>query len=523
MQTEQHTREKLLLAFANTSRDSLMQLQNELQAIRDRALGEAGNSVHLSVVERSGATYRTLADALFSGDTRGITMLHYSGHSTEAGLQVERNGRPETIEPRYLRQLLKTYGKLRFVFLNSCYSRSMATSLVEAGVPYVLGTISRVSDEVAAKVAYKFYQYLCGSATTIEEAFELTRAYFVNEAKNEARESHWRSFITEAEEAEDFPWQMFKPETVPDEVRNWTLVPHQAPKPAPRAAPPAFIPEEKAYVCNRHKYMNIFEKSFDLQTSSHTLLRKVNHYLIAGEERHSPLGLARKLVFEKITQFGRQECLHLFRDRGAVPIVLRRNHISARSIASEIYRRLADPNDPHKHEKSEIRFADLLALPQVKSQAFVILALELDADNLTPEVTAAIRSFIIDFCQHAGSQTGKGPSFLFFWNILYKAGIRDLLWFLGGSPLTRILKSFRDIYTPAVPAGCPLWVLNEVDRPPEIPDRREIDQWFDNHLNVYRIHRPDDEIYQLKNVKKLENRFFELIQHANNTLTTPLR
>ncbi|RIV18099.1 hypothetical protein DYU11_29530 [Fibrisoma montanum] len=222
--------EKLLITTANLTPDFLKQLDRERREIRGAILYDAGELVDLS--ELNSLDYPSLWDLFGTSSGQAITMLHYIGHSSEEGLLMQGPGGTMQLANDDLSALFKRLPKpLRFVFLNSCCSDTTARALLQAGIPYVVGTSKAISDKTAVLVAKKFYEILgdINQSTTVEDAFEATKRYFKNhpdQPLGQLADDHRGGSMRKSA---DFPWQLHKRDDLTDEQRNWTLIPPKAP------------------------------------------------------------------------------------------------------------------------------------------------------------------------------------------------------------------------------------------------------------------------------------------------------
>lgn len=220
--------EKLLITFANISQVYLGFINDEIQKIRDGSLRQARLDNYIQVSAESAITYNSLSDLLTSNEGNDVSLIHYSGHSDEDGLTIEWRGTTQQIGKSELVDIIKSRRTIRLVFLNSCYSKAIAEELTDAGVAYVVGTTSKIQDELAAMVAAEFYRQLANRGTTIETAFTLTRNTFTSRTfPDEKIREAFRGF-GEEETAENLhPWKLYRKEDLSDADRNWVLVPEK--------------------------------------------------------------------------------------------------------------------------------------------------------------------------------------------------------------------------------------------------------------------------------------------------------
>lgn len=86
-----------------------------------------------------------------------MTFFHFSGHHGDGTMHLVN----QKINDDAAIELLNKSKKLKCVFLNGCDTKAIAEKLTN--VPIVIGTKQNVGDEMAMKVAVKFYQLLCGN------------------------------------------------------------------------------------------------------------------------------------------------------------------------------------------------------------------------------------------------------------------------------------------------------------------------------------------------------------------------
>ena len=210
--------EVLLHAIANEGLDAI---KLEIDLI-GKSLERAINLGYVKIKQVNNANYNSLSNELLRSPE--ITMLHYSGHSITDGLQVNLDGEKGILGIDSLLTLISTHKKIKFVFLNSCYSENLAREFVKIGVPYVIGTEGRVGDKDSAFVAKMFYHYLAFGTKTISDSFLLTREFFVH---NEGELSIiFRSLITTKDKGKNI-WKLFPEDhnKLQNDQKDWTLIP----------------------------------------------------------------------------------------------------------------------------------------------------------------------------------------------------------------------------------------------------------------------------------------------------------
>lgn len=213
--------ERLLIVVSNID---LPAVKQEVKDIRDTSLSYAKTKRHVDTDELLNVDYNSLTQKLNSQDASRITMLHYTGHSSNSGIVVEVDGENKILGLAALATLIQTHNRFRFVFLNSCYSQEIAESFIKIGVSYVIGTTGKIKDQDAQKVAAKFYEFLGATPKTIERAYQLTNEFFVQNPDKLNLKGEFRSLVTEKKSGTNV-WQLFEATNLTEEQKNWTLVP----------------------------------------------------------------------------------------------------------------------------------------------------------------------------------------------------------------------------------------------------------------------------------------------------------
>lgn len=118
-------------------------------------------------------TWKRLYDTLFRNETH---ILHFIGHGAfdedkKEGVLVmeDADGKAKRIESEGLRVLVQGRSRLRLIVLNSCLGTegddsqpfsSVASGLIQSGVPAVIAMQSEISDDAAKEIAETFYKSL---------------------------------------------------------------------------------------------------------------------------------------------------------------------------------------------------------------------------------------------------------------------------------------------------------------------------------------------------------------------------
>eukprot|EP00933_Yihiella_yeosuensis_P070872 TRINITY_DN79031_c0_g1_i1.p1 TRINITY_DN79031_c0_g1~~TRINITY_DN79031_c0_g1_i1.p1 ORF type:complete len:671 (+),score=100.27 TRINITY_DN79031_c0_g1_i1:40-2052(+) len=149
-----------------------MNIQGELELLTE-ALKQSKCSMpfHVSI-----ATTKAFVQLLTLARTSGNVILHLSVHvvTDGTGLVFETAfGGPHILQRQQLEELFsgKAMDGLLLVFLNGCFSESIAQLLIEAGCQVVVATRGRVLDMAAATFTQQFY-YCLGSQESVRSAFE---------------------------------------------------------------------------------------------------------------------------------------------------------------------------------------------------------------------------------------------------------------------------------------------------------------------------------------------------------------
>lgn len=219
----------LIFAYSNTKTAYLKGLPEEIQLIRDLALKNAIAENYISLREHSQVTYSSLSNLLNSREGQDATMLHYSGHSSVGGWDVQWKDCHGCAGNESLVDLIEAHKKFRLVFLNSCYSYELAMALAAAGVEYVIGTTHKIKDEKAARVAVQFYKFLAVPGKTIKEAFDLTRHHFEESLSEQEQEISelFRTIERTGSLDDAYPWKIFNKDALTEEALKWCLVPER--------------------------------------------------------------------------------------------------------------------------------------------------------------------------------------------------------------------------------------------------------------------------------------------------------
>lgn len=144
----------------NTNPQSMpaLELAEEVAVIRQRLAANKGRQVN--VVTKTAARPEDLSGMLLAHDP---IVVHFAGHGTEDGNLVfaDDTGNRQVVDAEAVGELFETVGgRVECVALNSCWSAKSADSLMNRGVPCVVGMTSQIDDRSARAFAGGFYEAL---------------------------------------------------------------------------------------------------------------------------------------------------------------------------------------------------------------------------------------------------------------------------------------------------------------------------------------------------------------------------
>ncbi|MFC5408264.1 CHAT domain-containing protein [Larkinella bovis] len=443
-----------------------------------------------------------------------LAIFHYSGHASQSNFTLT--------DGQYNRdQLLKLLSgkKPKLVFLNGCSTYGYVNALLEHGVEAVIATSTAVNDGRASEFAKKFYFSFTRSRKTLRQAFD--EAVSSSSTLSAKQSLFLRGGFSTQIPDQPCAWGLYYAN--PD-ILNWDLLNELA-----TAVRPSAIDRQKAYLCDRDGYLSRFYPSFDLDYRPDNLRRSVQHFLLVGEDSQSPLGLARKLVYEKITKAPERRYTYPFNPNNRQRVTddmiakLNRVHCEPLRIAREVYKVVKGEN-----ADTDLSFDSFLALPDVRRSDYTIVALQIHSDDLDEKVVRSIKQFISTFRPAQTAPPAEPPYLLFFWNIIY-APKKARLWdFFGGNPVRKLLEPFKapGFFDPDDLENSPLVILNRGDELLTVPDgEKDIRNWFQNYLSVNSYSDNDfQDVKQVVPVDKnekldvptLETRLLRLIERINN-------
>ena len=211
----------IFLAFANDRLDDVGYLRNlplELDGIR-KSLQKARQAGLCEVVERANTTIDNILD-VFQEYRDRIAIFHYGGHASSYQLLLESaDGKHSLAHSEGLVSFLTRQKGLQMVFLNGCSSQQQALDLVQAGIPAVVGTAQKISDEIATSLSLRFYKGLA-AGIPLERSWQEA----IDQVKVHKGTTNFRDLYSEeTEEVVDrFPWDIFFHEGA-ETVKTWSL------------------------------------------------------------------------------------------------------------------------------------------------------------------------------------------------------------------------------------------------------------------------------------------------------------
>jgi WD40 repeat protein len=249
------TKPIIFFAFANDKVDEAAYLRNlsaEMHGVR-KALGEAVRNGLCEVIERTSATISDIID-VFQDPVYGsrIAIFHYGGHADEFRLLLESEigGNAAAHKEGLVPFLSKQLG-LKLVFLNGCSSEAQTNDMLEAGVAAVIGTTASINDELATRLAVRFYSGLAKGAGIEKSWSDAVDEVKMATGSGNTRALNWSG---KEEQSDRFPWIIrFRPGA--ELTKSWNL-PDTAGNPLfgiPDIPPGYHLPEAPFLYLNRYE------------------------------------------------------------------------------------------------------------------------------------------------------------------------------------------------------------------------------------------------------------------------------
>jgi WD40 repeat protein len=245
----------IFFAFANDKVDEAAYLRNlsaEMHGVR-KALGEAVRNGLCEVIERTSATISDIID-VFQDPVYGsrIAIFHYGGHADGFRLLLEsETGGNAAAHKEGLVPLLSRQLGLKLVFLNGCSSEAQTNDMLEAGISAVIGTSASINDELATRLAVRFYSGLAKGSGIEKSWSDAVDEVKMATGSGNTRALNWTGKV---EQTDRFPWVIrFRPGA--ELTKSWNL-PDTAGNPLfgiPDIPPGYHLPESPFLYLNRYE------------------------------------------------------------------------------------------------------------------------------------------------------------------------------------------------------------------------------------------------------------------------------
>ena len=202
----------IYLAFANdqsgNTQHFLRSLQEECNDLQE-ILSELEDKNLYKIVAEPNATPEEIFAAFQKRFRDNISVLHYAGHAgpNELFLEGDKSGN-NSFYAEGLAQMIGQQKGIKLVFLNGCATRAQADLLMNAGVPVVIATATKIDDENALVFGKTFYKGIAGGAT-IWEAFNEAEAMLKsrNKTVDIFRDLYWDDALLPGQT--ELPWKLF--------------------------------------------------------------------------------------------------------------------------------------------------------------------------------------------------------------------------------------------------------------------------------------------------------------------------
>jgi hypothetical protein len=153
-----------ILAFADSESSPLPSLTREADRIQEILHSvEPNTDIHPVVYPRM--SLDGIAAVLRQQNWQ-VEIFHFAGHASEESLHLADL---RVAFSRFGRILTENH-KTKLVFLNGCGTETMVEELVRAGIPAVIATKTKVTDDRASQFAIRYYEALKENFT-VEDAF----------------------------------------------------------------------------------------------------------------------------------------------------------------------------------------------------------------------------------------------------------------------------------------------------------------------------------------------------------------
>lgn len=221
----------LIVSANNETKSHLAYLDAELEKIRDSlSVGSVSKLFKLVFLEK--ANIQKLVDKIIEYQ-KTLVVLHYAGHASANALFLKSEYDSDKVikaNRRGLVPILSRCSSLKLVFLNGCSTQGISTSLIEHGIPVVIGTTAKVNDLIAGVIAYRFYHSL-GQGLSIKISWLNTKDEIITRGKSyhkELMDSINRSPEIDTEESKEiefnkeYNWRLDNRDGS-EHILNWNL------------------------------------------------------------------------------------------------------------------------------------------------------------------------------------------------------------------------------------------------------------------------------------------------------------
>ncbi|MEM7374490.1 MAG: hypothetical protein AAF587_38210 [Bacteroidota bacterium] len=395
----------LLLAFANDQQESaryLRGLAQELRGIR-QALTPARQAGAIEIVERANASLGDIIDVFQDPEYQGrIQGFHYGGHADSYQLLLEsESGGVQIANSEGFSQFLANQQGLQFVFLNGCSTRDQAMDLRAAGIPTVIATSDVINDDIARRIAVRFYKGLGGYASLAKSFVDATSEILTITGANNYRSLYFEEVDNPPQ---SHPWQIY-----PDPPHDWRL--KIAGQPQTLQIEDIKIGKYAHVLCNRYRQNDEF-------VSSHiqSLGGQPHVYIIHGhrDEKHESL----------ITRFSYE---HIGTKEQYLRPVEIKNWPFKGDVETLLKVRLAEHFDSMNHVQKSVEAisaAEILRQTAHSGREAIILQHNIPAEYWNKGTADLIRWYIGDFWKIRSPQP-ESPQFVIFLNVMYSGDVKE--------------------------------------------------------------------------------------------------
>ncbi|MEL7123911.1 MAG: tetratricopeptide repeat protein, partial [Bacteroidota bacterium] len=201
-----------LFTFANDDLQSL-KLDEEWKKV-EHALENANDKGRLTFHLNPITTKEDIWDK-FNRFHNDIAIFHYGGHSDRNGLDLKDT----KLKGQNLAELIGQEKNLKLVFLNGCQNVGLVKTLFDKGVPAVIATSAKISDQRAIDLATQFYKAL-NAGKSIDDAFNAAKAFVNNEEKETL--VNYRGILLPDQATQQFEWGLYVKEENSN-ILNWKI------------------------------------------------------------------------------------------------------------------------------------------------------------------------------------------------------------------------------------------------------------------------------------------------------------